>query len=204
MPRATLVSRHVAHYARDHPFDTPHAPSGRVPGGPRPSARADHSREIALDFAAMQQRIRFCTAADGVRVAYATAGRGAPLVRSGGWLTHVERDWDSPVWRHWLQALTARHSLARFDIRGSGLSDRNVSEMSLDVWVRDLEAVVDALGWERFPLLGLCQGGAIALAYAARHPERVTRIVLYNSSSTARTRAVSPARWSSRRSCSAA
>ncbi|MFW6051478.1 MAG: alpha/beta fold hydrolase [Myxococcota bacterium] len=128
----------------------------------------------------MRQRIRFCTSTDGVRVAYATAGRGSPLLRAGGWLTHVEHDWESPVWRHWLRELTAHHTLARFDIRGSGLSDRDPREMGLDAWLRDMEAVVDALGWERFPILGLCQGSAVALAYAVRHPDRVSRLVLYN------------------------
>lgn len=129
----------------------------------------------------MRQRIQFCTARDGVRIAYATAGRGAPLLRVGGWLTHLERDWDSPVWRHWMQELAGDHVLARFDIRGSGLSDRSVPIMGLDTWVDDVETVADALGWERFPVLGLCQGGAMALAYAARHPDRVSRLVLCNS-----------------------
>lgn len=129
----------------------------------------------------MRQRISFCTTTDGVRIAYATAGRGAPLLRVGGWLTHVEHDWNSPVWRPWLRELTREHTLARFDIRGSGLSDRAVTEQGLEAWVRDLEAVVDSLGWKRFPMLGICQGGAIALAYAARHPERISRLVLYNA-----------------------
>lgn len=129
----------------------------------------------------MRHTIRFCTTGDGVRIAYATAGHGRPLLRVGGWLTHVEHDWGSPVWRHWLRELTRGHTLARFDIRGSGLSDHAVDEQGLDAWVRDLEAVVDSLGWRRFPLLGLCQGGAIALAYAVRHPERVSHLVLYNA-----------------------
>lgn len=129
----------------------------------------------------MRQRIGFCTASDGVRIAYATAGRGEPLMRVGGWLTHVEHDWDSPVWQPWLRELTRDHTLARFDMRGSGLSDRDVEEQGLEAWVRDLEAVADDLGWQRFPLLGICQGGAIAVSYAARHPERVSRLVLYNT-----------------------
>lgn len=129
----------------------------------------------------MRQRIGFCTASDGVRIAHATAGHGEPLMRVGGWLTHVEHDWDSPVWRPWLRELTRDHTLARFDIRGSGLSDHTVDEQGLEAWVRDLEAVVDDLGWQRFPLLGICQGGAIAVAYAVRHPERVSRLVLYNT-----------------------
>lgn len=129
----------------------------------------------------MRQRIGFCTALDGVRIAYATAGHGAPLLRVGGWLTHVEYDWNSPVWEPWLRELTRDRTLARFDIRGSGLSDHAIDEQGVDAWVRDLEAVVDALGWQSFPLLGICQGGAIAVAYAVRHPERVSRLVLYNT-----------------------
>ncbi len=129
----------------------------------------------------MRQRIGFCTTSDGVRIAHATAGHGRPLLRVGGWLTHVEHDWDSPVWQPWLRELTRDHTLARFDIRGSGLSDREVDQQGLEAWVRDLEAVADDLGWARFPLLGICQGGAIALAYAVRHPERVSRLVLYNT-----------------------
>jgi pimeloyl-ACP methyl ester carboxylesterase/DNA-binding CsgD family transcriptional regulator len=102
-------------------------------------------------------------------------------MRVGGWMTHVERDWNSPVWQHWLKELTREHTLARFDMRGSGLSDHYVAEQGVEAWVGDLEAVANALGWRRFPMVGICQGGAVAAAYAARHPERVSRLVLYNS-----------------------
>ncbi|WP_297794978.1 alpha/beta fold hydrolase [uncultured Marinobacter sp.] len=129
----------------------------------------------------MRQKINFCTSQDGVCIAYATAGRGPPLMRVGGWMTHVEHDWDSPIWQHWLRELTREHTLARFDMRGSGLSDHEVTEQGVEVWIQDLEAVANALGWRRFPLLGICQGGAVAAAYAARHPERVSRLVLYNA-----------------------
>ncbi|HUH92204.1 MAG TPA: alpha/beta fold hydrolase [Casimicrobiaceae bacterium] len=129
----------------------------------------------------MKQRIRFCTSRDGVRIALATAGEGPPLVRVNNWFTHLELDWDNPVWRHWSEVLVGRRTLVRYDPRGSGLSDRDVTDFSLDAMVADLEAVVDALKLRRFPLLGLCQGGVIAVAYAARHPERVTRLVLYDS-----------------------
>lgn len=127
----------------------------------------------------MEQQIRFCTASDGVRLAYATHGRGAPLVRAATWLTHLDFDRDSPVWRHWLADLGERHTVVRYDERGCGLSDRDVGELSVDAWVGDLEAVVDAAGLERFGLLGISQGAAIALVYAVRHPERVTDLVLY-------------------------
>lgn len=129
----------------------------------------------------MRQRIQFCTSADGSPLAYARAGTGPPLVRAGNWLTHLELDWHSPVWRHWLDALTRHHTLVRYDLRGSGLSGREPGNASLDTWVEDLDAVVNDLQLDRFPLLGLCQGGAIALAYAVRHPERVSRLVLYDA-----------------------
>jgi pimeloyl-ACP methyl ester carboxylesterase len=94
-------------------------------------------------------------------------------------MTHLEYDWESPVWRHWLRALSTEHTLIRFDERGNGLSDREVEDLSFEAWVRDLETVVDALGLERFPLFGISQGCAVAIAYAVRHPERVTKLVLY-------------------------
>jgi pimeloyl-ACP methyl ester carboxylesterase len=127
----------------------------------------------------LSQSIRFCTAPDGVRIAYATSGTGPPLVKPANWLTHLEYDWESPVWRHWLHALSRNHTLVRYDERGSGLSDRDADDLSFDSWVRDLETVADAAGLDRFPLLGVSQGCAVAIAYAVRHPERVSRLVLY-------------------------
>lgn len=129
----------------------------------------------------MNQQIRFCTSRDGTRIAFATAGEGPLLVRVNNWFTHLELDWDSPVWRHWSEALVAGRTLVRYDPRGSGLSDRNAGDFSFGAMVSDLEAVVDALELPRFSLLGLCQGGAVAVAYAARHPERVGRLALYDS-----------------------
>lgn len=126
----------------------------------------------------MEQRIRFCTAPDGVRIAYAASGRGPPLVKTANWLTHLHFDWDSPVWRHWLAELSRAHTLVRYDERGCGLSDWDVPELSFESWVTDLEAVVDDAHLDRFPLLGLSQGAGVAIAYAVRHPERVTRLVL--------------------------
>ena len=129
------------------------------------------------------QQVHFCTTTDGVRLAYASSGKGPPLVKASTWLTHLDYDWDSPVWRHWWQALSRRHTLIRYDERGCGLSDWDVDDASysLDAWVRDLETVVDALGLERFPLLGLSQGAPIAITYAARHPERVSHVVVYGT-----------------------
>ena len=126
----------------------------------------------------LQQALRFCTAQDGTRIAIATIGSGPPLVRAAHWLSHVEHDLESPVWRPWLAALSRHHTYVRYDQRGCGLSDREVADFSLDAWVGDLEAVVDSLGLERFPLIGMSQGGAVAVAYAARHPERVSHLIL--------------------------
>ena len=105
-------------------------------------------------------------------------GSGPPLVRVATWLTHLQYDWDSPLWRHWLDGLANGRTLLRYDERGSGLSDRDVTRFSIDAWVEDLEAVVDAAGVERFSLLGLSNGGAVAVAYAIKHPERVSHLVL--------------------------
>jgi pimeloyl-ACP methyl ester carboxylesterase len=127
----------------------------------------------------MEQQIRFCTTDDGVRLAYAQTGKGPPLVKVSNWLSHLERDWGSPVWRHWLAELSRDHTFIRYDERGCGLSDWDVPELSFEAWVRDLETVVNAVGVERFPLLGISQGAAIAIAYTVRHPERVSHLVLY-------------------------
>jgi pimeloyl-ACP methyl ester carboxylesterase/DNA-binding CsgD family transcriptional regulator len=134
------------------------------------------------------QQIRFCTSADGVRIAYATSGTGPPLVKVGTWMTHVELDWESSVWRHWLRELSRDHTFLRYDARGCGLSDREVPELSLEAWVRDLESVADAARIGRFPLLGLSQGTAIAIAYAARHPERVSHLILHGAFARGRLR----------------
>jgi pimeloyl-ACP methyl ester carboxylesterase/DNA-binding winged helix-turn-helix (wHTH) protein len=147
--------------------------SGADPGGAAAHRRAQEvSRPI-------EQRIRFCTAADGVRIAYASSGSGPALVKPANWLTHLEYDWESPVWRHLLHELSRHNTLVRYDERGSGLSDREAADLSFESWVRDLETVVDAAGLDRFPMLGISQGCAVAIAYAVRHPERVSRLVLY-------------------------
>ena len=127
----------------------------------------------------MQQQIRFCVAPDGVRLAWAKHGNGPPVVKAGNWLTHLEFDWESPIWRHWLDGLGQGRTFVRYDERGCGLSDRDPKDLSLDRFVMDLETVVDAAGLGRFVLLGISQGAATAVAYAVRHPERVERLVLY-------------------------
>ena len=134
----------------------------------------------------MNQQIRFATSPDGIRLAYAIHGSGPPLVKVANWLSHLEFDWHSPVWRHWLTELGRDHLVVRYDERGSGLSDRAVPDFTFDAWVSDLEAVVDAAGLDRFSLFGMSQGGAVAIAYAVRHPERVTHLVLYGAYSRGR------------------
>jgi pimeloyl-ACP methyl ester carboxylesterase len=127
----------------------------------------------------LQQIIHFCAASDGVRIAYADVGRGPPLVKTANWLSHLEYDWQSPIWSHLLHALAADHRLIRYDERGNGLSDWDADEISFDSFVRDLESVVDTLELEKFALLGVSAGCAVSIAYALRHPERVTHLVLY-------------------------
>jgi pimeloyl-ACP methyl ester carboxylesterase/DNA-binding CsgD family transcriptional regulator len=146
-----------------------------------------------LDPTAIDQKIRFCTAPDGVRLAYATSGKGPPLVRVGHWLTHLERDWESPVWRPWLAELSRFNTLVRYDQRGSGLSDRNIPALSFETWLADLEAVVSAAGLANFALLGASQGAPIAIAYAAKHPQRVSRLVLYGGYARGRLKRAAPA-----------
>jgi pimeloyl-ACP methyl ester carboxylesterase/DNA-binding winged helix-turn-helix (wHTH) protein len=128
-----------------------------------------------------RQDIRYCLTSDGVRLAYATAGSGPPLVKASNWLTHLDFEWGSPIWRHWYAELSRHHRLVRYDERGNGMSQRDVDAVSFDTWVRDLETVVDAAGLDRFPLLGISRGGSIAIAYAVKHPERVTHLVLYGA-----------------------
>ena len=145
-----------------------------------------------VDPSTMQQEIRFCSASDGVRIAYATSGKGLPLVKAANWLNHLEYDWQSPVWRHLLQELTKDHLLIRYDERGNGLSDWDVGDISFDAFVRDLETVIDATGLERFALLGISQGCSVSIAYAVRHPERVTHLVLYGGYARGRRKRGSP------------
>ena len=125
-----------------------------------------------------RQEVRYCRAPDGVRLAYAISGQGEPLVKTANWLNHLEYDWDSPIWHPFLLGLSKRHKLIRYDARGNGLSDWDVAELSLDAWVSDLETVVEAAGLKPFPLLGISQGCAISIAYAVRHPERVSHLIL--------------------------
>ena len=153
-------------------------PLVRPPQEPGATPTPDSASSVESPASSLDQHIRFCSATDGVRIAFATSGSGPVLVKAANWISHLDYDWESPVWRHWLQSLSSEHTLIRYDERGSGLSDWNVERFSFDSWVEDLEVVVDVLGLEQFPLLGISQGGAVAIDYAVRHPERVTKLIL--------------------------
>src|SRR5271169_4158441 len=144
---------------------------------PSPS-KPSPSRATGWQFP-MNGKRRYCRTADGVRLAYAFGGQGSPLVKTGNWLNHLEYDWESPIWRHFFVGLSREHRLIRYDPRGTGLSDWDVADISLDAWVNDVAAVVDAAAVDRFPLLGYSQGCAVSVAYAVRYPERVSHLILY-------------------------
>ena len=162
--RAIGVFGLAAHDIAELPRDALPALAGEIP---------------AVPTAMPEQQIRFCRSSDGVQLAWSSMGQGPPLVRTGNWMTHLEKDLESPIWRHLWRDLSRDHMLVRYDARGMGLSDWELDEISFETWVRDLEAVVDAAGLEKFDLLGISQGCSVAIAYAAQHPERVNRLVLY-------------------------
>jgi pimeloyl-ACP methyl ester carboxylesterase/DNA-binding CsgD family transcriptional regulator len=129
----------------------------------------------------VKQEIRFCRAPDGVRIAYAVHGSGPLLVIGTCWLSHLQFDWESPVWRHFLADIGRFATIVRYDERGHGLSDWDVEDFGFEARIGDLEAVIDHAGLDRFALMGMAQGGPVAIAYAARHPERVSRLIFYGS-----------------------
>ncbi|WP_417546323.1 alpha/beta fold hydrolase [Marinobacter sp.] len=148
-----------------------------APGATKQESATRHDARQLL----ARQKVHFCTAADGVRIAYACVGEGTPLVKAANWLTHLELDWDAPVWSPLFRELASKHLLVRYDERGNGLSDWDVGEISFDVFVTDLETVIDALGLERFALLGISQGASVSIEYAVRHPERVSHLILFGA-----------------------
>lgn len=134
--------------------------------------------EQRLPDSTSRQEIRFCVTEDRVRIAYATIGAGYPLVKVANCFNHLDFEWESPIWRHWVRDLASEHSIVRYDGRGNGLSEWEVDNISFEAWVHDLETVVNAAGLDKFALMGISQGGAVAIAYAVRHPERVTHLIL--------------------------
>lgn len=140
---------------------------------------AEPGRPLPAPVPPMQQ-IRFCMTADATRIAWSETGQGRPLVKAGNWLTHLEFDWQSPIWQPLFSELSDSCRLVRYDPRGIGLSDREPAATTFERWVDDLEAVADAAGLDRFALLGISQGAAVSIAYAARYPERVSHLILLN------------------------
>ncbi len=153
-------------------------PDGSADPEPPASGSPDSATSEATSGVLGADEVAFCRGADGVRIAYATSGSGPPLVKAANWMTHLGRDSASVVWRHWIRSLSDGHRLVRYDERGCGLSEWDVPSFGFDDWVLDLEEVVDAAGVDTFPLLGISQGAAVAIAYAVRHPERVERLIL--------------------------
>src|ERR1700675_147874 len=129
----------------------------------------------------MEQQIRFCTTSDGVRIAYATVGEGPPLIVTPAVWGTLSSLLETPSSSHFHQALAERYLLVLYDRSGAGLSDRQRSDFTVETDVRDLEAVADALGLERFALMGMFHVGPAAIVYTARHPRRVSRLVLYGT-----------------------
>jgi DNA-binding winged helix-turn-helix (wHTH) protein/pimeloyl-ACP methyl ester carboxylesterase len=127
----------------------------------------------------LRQDIRFCRSGDGTKIAWSSVGEGMPVVRAGTWLSHLDYDWQSPLWRHLLHWFSTQSEFVRYDARGNGLSDWEVEDISFEAFVDDLSAVVDAAGLDRFVLFGASQSCAVSIAYAVRHPERVSKLILY-------------------------
>ena len=126
------------------------------------------------------QTIRYLRTADGVQLAWAEAGTGPVVIKAANWLTHLEYEWESPVWRHWIHFFSDNFRYVRYDERGCGMTERNVGDLSLERWVGDVEDIVAAANLtEPFTMLGISQGGAICVAYAVKHPERVSKLILY-------------------------
>jgi pimeloyl-ACP methyl ester carboxylesterase len=149
------------------------APVTQIPtNGSRPAAE---DRELE---SFPRPEIRFCVTSDKVRLAYAKVGSGYPLVRVANCFNHLDFEWEGLSWRHWVRDLGKNYSLLRYDGRGNGLSQWDIPDISFESWVHDLETAVDAAGLDKFALMGHSQGGAVAIAYAVRHPERVSHLVL--------------------------
>jgi DNA-binding winged helix-turn-helix (wHTH) protein/predicted esterase len=150
--------------------------------------RGDEQQEAAPARPAIaeKQRISFCRSPDNVNLAYASVGTGTPLIKTANWLTHLEYDWESPVWTPLLHWLASKTRLIRYDGRGNGLSDKAVDDISFAAFVRDFEAIVETTGLEKFAVLGFSQGAAIAIDYTVRHPERVSKLIIHGGYSQGR------------------
>jgi DNA-binding winged helix-turn-helix (wHTH) protein/pimeloyl-ACP methyl ester carboxylesterase len=152
-----------------------------------------HPAQAPAREAASRQNVTFCKTDDQVRLAVATVGKGDVLVKTANWLNHVEYDWQSPLWAPTFARLAAGRRLVRYDQRGTGLSDWEVADISFEAFVRDLESVVTAARLTRFALFGISQGASVAIAFAARHPERVSRLILHGGYALGRNKRETPA-----------
>jgi pimeloyl-ACP methyl ester carboxylesterase/DNA-binding winged helix-turn-helix (wHTH) protein len=148
-----------------------------VHSGPSEQSTPHNVESISREDA-LQQEVQFFTTSDGVRIAYTMGGGGPPVVRAVDWLNHLDFEWKNPFRRHWFSEIMHHHTFLRYDQRGSGLSDWNIQDFSFERSLADFEELISAVGFDKFALLGSCQGGAIGTAYAARHPERVTKLIL--------------------------
>ncbi|WP_345169804.1 alpha/beta fold hydrolase [Sphingomonas daechungensis] len=152
---------------------------GEPPATWRRRVEDDAKKRVELAQTGLpQQVVRYARAEDGTRLAFSIMGEGPPLVKAANWLNHLEHDWKSPVWRHWLHEFARGHSLIRYDERANGMSDWDTPEISFEAFVDDLECVVEQAGVDKFDLLGISQGASVAIAYAVRHPERVRRLLI--------------------------
>ena len=158
----------------------PKADKELVPVEAEPGARTKAEAVPALQPSGPEgQEIRHCQTRDGIRLSYTLTGSGPVIVRAAHWMSDLKHDWNSPLWRHWIRAFSRDNTLVRYDQRGSGLSDRSVTDFSFDAMLADLESIIDAVGHRRVILLGLAQSCAVCAAYAARHPERVAGMILF-------------------------
>jgi pimeloyl-ACP methyl ester carboxylesterase/DNA-binding SARP family transcriptional activator len=173
---AEALARELTDRFRHAGTEWPPRPRAASSSDPRAARAAPPVRQLLA-----QQKIQFCTTADDVRIAYASVGEGRPLVKAANWLSHLELDWDAPIWSPLFRELARDHHFVRYDERGNGLSDWDVDEISFDVFVTDLETVTDALGLERFALLGISQGASVSIEYAVRYPERVSHLILFGA-----------------------
>lgn len=149
----------------------------RISGPPTPQKVAPQPEAASTS----EQEIQFFTTSDGVRLAYTIGGSGPPFVRAIDWLNHLDFEWKNPYRRQWFSQIMDHNTLLRYDQRGSGLSDWNIEDFSFERSLADFEELIATVGFDKFALVGSCQGGPIGAAYAARHPERVTQLILVGS-----------------------
>lgn len=160
----------------------------------RTGGRTNVPIERMSGAARIRQHVRYATATDGTRLAWAESGAGPVIVKAANWLTHLEYEWESPVWKHWIQFFSSQGRFVRYDERGCGMSDWRDDGLSLDQWAADLDTIVDAAGsTEPVTLLGISQGAATCIRYALRHPERVAGLILYGGYARGALRRDSPA-----------